>query len=48
MLYTNHYATLLKYQNALMHISEPTINPTLINHVDKVYELEWGPLRLIG
>ena len=27
-----------------MHKSEPKVNPTLIDHVNKAYELEWGPL----
>ena len=30
--------------NALMHISEPRTNLTLITHVIKVYEIEEGPL----
>ena len=31
-----------------MHISEPRAYSTLINHIIKVYELEQGPLGLIG
>ena len=31
-----------------MHISEPKANPTLINHVIKVYEFKKGPLEPIG
>ena len=31
-----------------MYKHEPRTNSTLINHANKVYELEWGPLRPIG
>ena len=31
-----------------MHKSEPRANPTLINCVNKVHELDQGPLGLIG
>ena len=30
-----------------MHISEPKDNPTLLNHVIKVYEFKQGPLEPI-
>ena len=38
----------MKFQNALMHISKPITNPTVINHTIKVYEFEYGPLGPIG
>ena len=31
-----------------MHIREPRANPILINHANKVYELDRGPLGPIG
>ena len=31
-----------------MHISDPKADITLINYIIKVYELERGPLGLIG
>ena len=47
MLFINPYATLHDYLNALVHISEPIVNSTLISYANKVYELERGPLGLI-
>ena len=48
MLSTNSWAILRNYQNALMHISKPRANLTLINYVNKVYELKLGSLGPIG
>ena len=39
MSFINPYATFNDYQNTLMHISEPRVDPTIINHANKVYEL---------
>ena len=47
-LTTNPCVTSHNYQKALMHKSKPRVNPTFINHVIKVYELEQGPLGPIG
>ena len=40
MSFTYSYVTLHSYQNTLKYISEPRINPIIINIVIKVYELK--------
>ena len=30
------------YQNAIMHKSEPRVNPTLITHANELYEFRAG------
>ena len=44
MLFTYPYAALHNYQNDSMHKNKLRVNPILIDHVIKVYELEWEPL----
>ena len=44
-MFTILYATLHNYQKALIHKSEPRVNPTLINHVNMVYELKAKTIR---
>ena len=44
-MFTIPHVTLHNYLNALMHESEPKVDPTLINHVIMVYELR---VRTIG